>query len=1328
MAKLIEITMNQPKFLQSDALGIGRPLLRRGHDSTPYHRPYMKKLCHPKWKTASLGLAATLALTGSATAGLVIVPTSETGAENVYPFTPSWTPSATSLIAGVVPVTTANGNFNTESTEATVRNVNSLTAGGSLVIAPMPLGGGSTTTNNYAACGQNAGLSATYALPASALGYEVTNITVYSGWKDSGRDGQAYNVSYSTLANPTVFHLLAIVNNSGPTLPANTPSALRVSLADSAGAAIAHNVAYIRFDFSAPDSENGWTGYGAITVNGTAATATAPEGILPVAENKSVSGDFQPDWVLESNNLIKDMLPGTISGNFLAENSAGPIALTDSLLGFVADHSGFATAGPGAGNMLIYTLTNSVNGSDLTNITLYSGWGDRNREGQGYVIYYSTVSAPTTFLPLVTNLYNPDISSTLASANRVMFHKADGTAFAQNVHSLKFDFAALPSFDYGYSGYSEIIVQGTDSQPPVAPPSPYMVQDTLPSRVLDVEGAQVVFSVAFSNAPPVSYQWQVIKDGTTNDVTGATSSTLTLNNVKVTDAGAYRVKAINATNSLGVSYSTASTLIISNVPAAVDGVIISYASQTGLGSSIADTNFYPTWTIAGNSMIGGAIPVPGTGDYGLGGSGGDPAILTDGTFGYLNYWPNVGVSPTLVTCGVPPAGLSVIYNFDTTSAVNGFDLTNIVVYGGWGDAGRDAQKFQVLYSTVADPSTFNQLATVDFNPSNPNNWQTASRSTLTPSGSALVQNVAAVMFNFGLAGGPVENGYAGYSEIVVGGKPSAPKPVLSQDIRPLTAKDVVGSKVEITAGFTSSSPVTYQWRKDGVNIPGANTPTLTLSNLKLSDTATNGGYSLVASNSSGYAVSRGCALTVTEVPQATNNVIASIAYQTGDSASFSPTWSVIPGSMISGLQPSATGTGNFNDPDGNPNAGGQAGGLPVLTDDSYGMLVTGGPHPAFATCGPNAGRYVIYNLGEAANGYDLTNIVISGGWNDSGRDHQAYTIGYATRANPTTFMTIAVMNNNPVLAVNANHSLVRSTFTPVNGVLASNVIAVMVDFVTPPGENAYSGYSEISLYGRQSTSVPAPGPVVSVENQNTDAPTWVVETGNLIAGKLPDVVGAGNFQAESSGGLPVLTDGVVGPLAGKASFATAGSGAGRSVTYFAPYGWNLSQIVVYSGWGDAGRDGQFYNVSYSTLSDPATFRPLVSVDYNPDVASGASVNRVSITNSTGGLLAAGVAAVKFDFARQIAQDNTYSGYAELVLLGTTPPHLGAFAVSGNDFVLTGGGTPGDTYSILVSTNVAAPLSEWKTNTVGTVDSSGAWSNAIPLSTGEPKRFFRLKMP
>src|ERR1039457_3368301 len=45
-------------------------------------------------------------------------------------------------------------------------------------------------------------------------------------------------------------------------------------------------------------------------------------------------------------------------------------------------------------------------------------------------------------------------------------------------------------------------------------------------------------------------------------------------------------------------------------------------------------------------------------------------------------------------------------------------------------------------------------------------------------------------------------------------------------------------------------------------------------------------------------------------------------------------------------------------------------------------------HPAFACAGPNAGQYVIYALGANPNGYNVTNIVIAGGWNDNGRNSQ----------------------------------------------------------------------------------------------------------------------------------------------------------------------------------------------------------------------------------------------------------------------------------------------------------------------------------------------------
>lgn len=66
-------------------------------------------------------------------------------------------------------------------------------------------------------------------------------------------------------------------------------------------------------------------------------------------------------------------------------------------------------------------------------------------------------------------------------------------------------------------------------------------------------------------------------------------------------------------------------------------------------------------------------------------------------------------------------------------------------------------------------------------------------------------------------------------------------------------------------------------------------------------------------------------------------------------------------------------------------------------------------------------------------------------------------------------------------------------------------------------------------------------------------------------------------------------------------------------------------------------------------------------------------------------------------------------------------------ISGTNLVLTGTGTPNGTYSIVTSTNVAAPLSTWITNSVGSFSDSGTFSNAIPLGT-DGQRFFLLKTP
>ncbi len=295
--------------------------------------------------------------------------------------------------------------------------------------------------------------------------------------------------------------------------------------------------------------------------------------------------------------------------------------------------------------------------------------------------------------------------------------------------------------------------------------SPQLTTNTLPATAADVVGSQVTFTAAFTAPGPASYQWQRISGVKASNIFGATNPILTLANLQLTNTASYRLQASNA---VGTAASAPSSLTVSSVSAAVNNVITACAAQTGYGSTA--TNFVPTWTVAPGSLIAGQSPSSvGGGNFSLYHAGG-VAVLTDGTFGWLNYWPNVGSSPTEVTGGTAAGGAGQSVTYTLTGSASGYNLTNLVVYGGWGDAGRDQQAYTVYYSTIAAPTTFISLGSVNYLPVNPAGVQCATRATLIPANGVLATNVAAVKFDFTTPAG--ENGYEGYSEIDVFGVPT----------------------------------------------------------------------------------------------------------------------------------------------------------------------------------------------------------------------------------------------------------------------------------------------------------------------------------------------------------------------------------------------------------------------------------------------------------------------------------------------------------------------------------------------------------------------------
>jgi hypothetical protein len=236
---------------------------------------------------------------------------------------------------------------------------------------------------------------------------------------------------------------------------------------------------------------------------------------------------------------------------------------------------------------------------------------------------------------------------------------------------------------------------------------------TLPSAGSDIVGGTITFSAVFGG-------------GGYADIPNASSSTLTIANLQLSDSGSYNLVATHGAYSVT---SAPSVFTVNDVPAAMNGIIIASAKQLGLGLT---TTFSPSWAVSTNSLIAGRAPSSvGPGNFDISGTGATVAVLTDGQYGTLGI--PTSASSNFVECGTVAGGAGHWVIYTLTGSAYGYDLTNLVVYGGWSDGGRDQQLYNIYYSTVASPTNFNnQLAFVTYNPANRSGLQSATRATVFP--------------------------------------------------------------------------------------------------------------------------------------------------------------------------------------------------------------------------------------------------------------------------------------------------------------------------------------------------------------------------------------------------------------------------------------------------------------------------------------------------------------------------------------------------------------------------------------------------------------------
>ena len=142
------------------------------------------------------------------------------------------------------------------------------------------------------------------------------------------------------------------------------------------------------------------------------------------------------------------------------------------------------------------------------------------------------------------------------------------------------------------------------------------------------------------------------------------------------------------------------------------------------------------------------------------------------------------------------------------------------------------------------------------------------------------------------------------------------------------------------------------------------------------------------------------------------------------------------------------------------------GGASILNNGAFSISGIGNNNPELTTGENNA--TVTYTLDTTTNtlGYNVTSIAGYGGWNDSGRDRQHYSIFYST-VGRSDFNFLGEVDDDP--ASPGSLSAVRAVFS---GLSISGVDQIRIEILNGQ-ENGYAGYGELDVIG--TATVPEPG-------------------------------------------------------------------------------------------------------------------------------------------------------------------------------------------------------------------------------------------------------------
>jgi beta-lactamase class A len=348
-------------------------------------------------------------------------------------------------------------------------------------------------------------------------------------------------------------------------------------------------------------------------------------------------------------------------------------------------------------------------------------------------------------------------------------------------------------------------------------------------------GGTALFRVQATGTPPLGYRWR--KDGVA--IIGATNNALVISNVQPAQAGVYTVIVSNPVNPDPGVLSAPALLTVIEPTNAVPPVILQQPESQ-------------TVAIGGTAVF--HVEASGTPPLGyrwrkngvtINGATGDSLVISNAQPVHAGIYTVVITNPANPAPGVvsAPALLTII---------EGTNVVAPVIFQ------------QPESQTVAIGRTAIFHVEASGTPPLGYRWRkdgvalaAATSDTLVISN---VQPAHAGIYTV-IVTNPVNPAPGVLSALALLTVIEAVPPTITQ--QPQSQTVYVGDNVTFTVGATGTEPLSYRWRRNGVLIPGATTPSLTLTSVTLSNA---GFYSVIVSNMAGFRISSNAQLRVLVPP------------------------------------------------------------------------------------------------------------------------------------------------------------------------------------------------------------------------------------------------------------------------------------------------------------------------------------------------------------------------------------------------------------------------------------------------------------------------------